>query len=84
MTLKEYYKLHVFEHGYYEGYKDHRSGSKSDAMKCKSDIYFNDEMDYYICADYAGSYVGGYEDWTQEDKEFLTALGFEPSDFIEQ
>ena len=84
MTLKDYYKSHVYEYAYNQGYSDHRSGANVDPVKCNSDIYFQDEMDYILCADYYGSYIGGYEDWTQEDKEFLTALGFEPSDFIEQ
>lgn len=83
MTLKEYYKSHVFEYAYNKGYDDCKV-DKSNPTGDQSDIYWQDEMDFIICADYYGSYVGGYEDWTQEDKEFLTALGFEPSDFIEQ
>lgn len=82
MTLREYYKAHVFEYAYNDGYDDCKAGTPN-PMRYQEDIYWQDEMDYYICADYYGSYVGGYEDWTQEDKEFLTALGFEPSDFID-
>jgi len=83
MTLKDYYKSHVYEYAYNKGYDDCKAG-KANPTGDQSDIYWQDEMDYILCADYYGSYVGGYEDWTAEDKEFLTALGFEPSDFIEQ
>lgn len=83
MTLKDYYKSHVYEYAYNKGYDDCKA-DKPNPTGDQRDIYWQDEMDYILCADYYGSYVGGYEDWTTEDKEFLTALGFEPSDFIEQ
>lgn len=79
MNLKEYYKRKVYQYGYemacqdLEFSKDHKEPTDN--------IYYKDEMDYYICADYYGSYVGGLEDWTEEDKKFLTGLGFEPEDF---
>lgn len=84
MTLREYYKAHLYEYAYNKGYDDGIENDLPDNCGDQHDLYWQDEMDYCICADYYGSYVGGLEDWTTEDKEFLTALGFEPSDFIEQ
>lgn len=65
-SLFNYYKKQVYEY-----HTDNRNVEK--------DIYFNDEMDYYICADYY-SMNGGF---TDEDKKFLAVLGFVESDFIE-
>lgn len=79
MTLLDYYKKEIYEHGYYYAERDMRY--KTNHKDVSSDIYFNDEMDYYICADYYGSYVGGIEDWTDEDIDFLKVLGFVPEDF---
>jgi len=66
LTLKEYYKKRLAE-----------DYTKDDV----DTIYFRDEMDFYICADYYGSYIGGIEDWTEEDVNFLYGLGFSPEDF---
>ena len=79
MTLKEYYKIHLYDYGYNKGYDD---GVKGEAHTLDPTTpYFRDEMDFYICADYYGSYVGGLEDWTEEDVNFLFGLGFSPEDF---
>lgn len=80
MSLFEYYKSHLYEYAYNKGYDDCKKNTPN-PMNYQEDIYWNDEMDYFICADYYGSYVGGLEDWTDEDKEFLRVLGFETSDF---
>lgn len=73
MTLKDYYKRHIYDMGYNDGYE-----KKKNAV---GDIYFEDECDYYICADYYGSYVGDEQSWTQEDIDFLAVLGFGTGDF---
>lgn len=74
MDLKTYYKNHIYDLGYNDGYEKKK-------RILSDDIYYNDEMDYILCADYYGCYVGGLEDWTEEDKKFLAGLGFEPEDF---
>lgn len=76
MSLLNYYKKQVFEHGYWQCERDKKYGT--DNRNVDKDIYFNDEMDYYICADYYGSSVDGF---TDEDKKFLAVLGFEEGDF---
>lgn len=86
MDLKTYYKVHVYDFGYNDGYDDHIAFIEGEKVKKRilsSDVYFRDEMDYYLCSDYYGSFVGGLEDWTEEDIKFLKGLGFEPSDFEE-
>lgn len=82
MTLQKYYKLKVYEYGYEMGKQDYQFERDTHRWATK-DIYFNDEMDYYICADYFGIYVGADENWTQEDIDFLEVLGFGTGDFIE-
>lgn len=74
MNLLEYYKKSVYEHGYFMCEHDKEHGT--DHRKVYDDIYFNDELDYNICADYHSSY-----DWTEDDEAFLKVLGFEISDF---
>jgi hypothetical protein len=81
MSLFEYYKKSIYEHGYDYAERDSKYGTNH--RNVDDDIYFNDEMDYNICADYYGSYVGGLEDWTDEDIDFLKVLGFVPTDFEE-
>lgn len=81
MTLQEYYKRKVYEYGYERACQDKEFGK--DHKNPTDDIYFEDEMDYYICADYYGSYVGSDEDWCQDDIDFLDVLGFGTGDFIE-
>lgn len=80
MNLKDYYKTHVYEYAYNRGYDDGKKATPNPTGDV-DDIYWQDEMDYILCADYYGSFVGGIEDWTQEDIDFLKALGFMPEDF---
>ena len=77
MTLQEYYKKQVAKYGY-----DLCERGKK-ITDLESDIYYNDEMDYYICADYYGMYVGDDRNWCQDDIDFLEVLGFGTGDFIE-
>lgn len=73
--LFSYYKINVYEHGYYMCERDKKYNT--DHSKPEEDIYFNDEMDYNICAEYYG--MNG--DFLEEDKAFLAVLGFVPEDF---
>lgn len=79
MSLFEYYKKNVYEIGYYYAERDSKYGTNH--KNVDDHVYFKDEMDYNICADYYGSYVGSLDGWTEEDTEFLRVLGFETSDF---
>lgn len=79
MSLLDFYKKSIYEHGYFTSIRDNENNISH--LDVSNDIYFNDEMDYNICADYYGSYVGGIEDWSDEDKEFMKVLGFVPEDF---
>lgn len=84
MSLLNYYKKHIFEFGYNVAFNTRNKDikqSQAEKEKTLDGIYFNDEMDYYICADYYGSFVGSVNDWAQEDIEFLHGLGFSPLDF---
>lgn len=81
MKLQNYYKQKVYEYGYFMCERDKKYGT--DHKNPVGDIYFDDEMDYYICADYYGIYVGEEKNWTQEDIDFLAVLGFGTGDFIE-
>ena len=87
MTLQEYYKRKLFEFGFNTAFvgreKDLKAWSKKMEAEINS-IYFQDEMDYYICADYFGSYVGDEKNWTQKDIDFLEALGFSTGDFVDE
>lgn len=85
MTLQKYYKIKVYEYGYEMADQDAKFErvAENSHKNPNGDIYFEDEMDYYICADYYSSYVGSDEDWTQEDIDFLEVLGFGTGDFIE-
>lgn len=79
MTLKEYYKIHLYDYGYNKGYDD---GVKGEAHTLDPTTpYFRDEMDYFLCADYISLFLGGIEDLTEEDENFLYGLGFVPEDF---
>lgn len=80
MSLFEYYKSHLYEYAYNKGYNDYMKGNPNPCSD-QEDIYWKDEMDYNICADYYGSCVGSIEDWSDEDKEFMKVLGFVPEDF---
>ena len=85
MALKDYYKKAVYEYGYDCGWLDRNaSPTERPRRNTDSDIYYNDEEDYYICADYYGEFVGAVEDWREEDIKFLSVLGFEPSDFEQE
>ena len=77
MTLFEFYKKATFEYGY------HTSAVGKDMKTEETSIDYEDEFDYYICADYYGSYVGSKEDWKDNDLRFLKVLGFTPEDFEE-
>lgn len=82
MTLKDYYKKQVFEYGYNCGWLDRKASPTERPRKnTERDLFYKDEEDYYICCDYYSSYVGDKQDWTQEDIEFLNALGFSTGDF---
>lgn len=83
MSLLEYYKKHIFEFGYNTAFNNRKDIEKSQAEKkiTLDGIYFNDEMDFYICADYYGSYIGDEKNWTQDDIDFLAVLGFGTGDF---
>lgn len=87
MTLQEYYKRKLFEYGFHTAFASREKDLKAWSKKMEAEInsiYFQDEMDYYICAEYFGSYVGSVNDWSQEDMEFLHGLGFSPLDFEEK
>lgn len=84
MTLQEYYKRKLFEFGFHTAFVGREKDLKAWSEKMEAEInsiYFQDKMDYYICADYFGSYVGSKDDWTQEDIDFLRVLGFSTEDF---
>lgn len=73
--LLDYYKKQIYEHGYHICERDKKYGT--DNRNVDNDIYFNDEMDYYICADYYGM-MG---EFSHEDEKLLDTLGFKPEDF---
>ena len=79
MNLLQYYKKHIYEHGYFMAERDMKQGGNHKDIS--DDIYFNDEMDWNICADYYGQYVGEEKCWTQDDIDFLAVLGFGTGDF---
>ena len=83
MTLKDYYKTHLYEYAYNRGYDDGVAKTPNPTSD-QSDIYWQDEMDYSLCADYYGMYVGDDYSWTQEDIDFLAGLGFGTGDFIDK
>lgn len=74
MSLLDYYKKSIYEHGYFMSIRDNENNVSH--LNIADDVYFNDEMDYNICANYHCSY-----NWTEEDEAFLRVLGFETSDF---
>lgn len=76
MSLLDYYKQNIYDHGYYMSQRDEQYGT--DHRDVSKDIYFNDEMDYNICADYYSESANAF---TDEDIEFLKVLGFVPEDF---
>ncbi len=80
MNLKEYYKTHLYEYAYNKGFDDGLKNTPKPTGDME-DIYWQDEMDYILCADYYSCFVGGFEDWSDEDLAFLRGLGFEPEDF---
>ena len=82
MGLFEFYKKEIYDHGYFLGQRDIRY--HTDHSDISKDIYFNDEVDFFICEDYYGRYIGGIEDWSEEDKKFLEVLGFTPEDFEQE
>lgn len=78
--LFNYYKQHTFEYGFNTAFCDRDNDIAVSIKKKKNTldgIYFNDEYDYYVCADYYGS----YGEFSDDDKKFLAVLGFVPSDF---
>lgn len=75
LTLQQYYKNKIYSYAYEEGQIDAKSGHDCHA-DCADDIYFVDEMDYNIVADYMTSY-----ELDDNDIKFMQALGFELSDF---
>lgn len=80
MALKDYYKEAVYHYGYDSGWLDRKqSETERPRRDVSKDIYYQDEEDYYICADYRSEY-GGFDD---EDKKFLEVLGFREEDFEE-
>lgn len=83
MSLLNFYKEHVYKHGYFMAERDMKYGVK-DHSDVKDDIYFQDEMDWNICAEYYGQYVGEEKCWTQEDIDFLELLGFGTGDFLDE
>lgn len=80
LSLREYYKSHLYEYAYNKGYDDAKKDTPNPCGDVR-DIYFKDEMDYNICANYYDSYIGGVEDWTEDDENFMYGLGFVPEDF---
>ena len=81
MTLKEYYKTHVYEYAYNKGYDDALKGTPNPTGD-QRDIYWKDEMDFFLCSDYISLFLGGIEDLTEEDENFMYGLGFVPEDFL--
>lgn len=82
MTLKEFYKNRVYQYGYDCGWLDRKaSPTERPRRNTDRDLFYKDEEDYYICCDYYDSFVGGAEDWSDEDKKFLSVLGFSTGDF---
>lgn len=79
ISLLDYYKYAIYDHGYFMCERDKKYNT--DHRKVDDDIYFNDEMDYNICADYHCHYIGGVDDWTEDDIKLLNVLGFTPEDF---
>lgn len=80
MALKDYYKERVYHYGYDSGWLDRdKSGTERPRWDISKNIYYQDEEDYYICADYWGM-RGEFSD---EDKKFLEVLGFREEDFKE-
>ena len=73
MTLWEFYKREVYANGYSDGQEGRNNGVGT--------IYYEDEMDFYICQEYYGQYVGSVLNWTEDEVKFLEILGFEPEDF---
>ncbi len=67
-TLPKFYKRYV----YTEGLDDGEHGKN-----CIGTLYWNDEMDIYICDEYYGL----YGEFSKEDEKFLEALGFVVEDF---
>ena len=83
MNLKNYYKSHVYDYAYNKGY-DNSLKKDPHPTGDQHDIYWQDEMDYCIIADYYSSFVGGKEDWKEEDKRFLEGFGFTIDDIEEE
>lgn len=81
MNLLKYYKLKAYELGYHQAKRDIEYNTNH--SNPVDDIYFNDEMDFNICVDYYGIYVGDEANWTQDDIDFLEVLGFGTGDFEE-
>lgn len=86
MGIKQYYKVHIYDYGYNKGYSD--CGKYNQAVeKGKSfqhhilsdDIYFNDEMDYYLISDWLSCYEP-----EEEDIKFIEALGYTLDDFAQE
>ena len=80
MALKDYYKEAVYHYGYDMGWLD-RNKNETERLRrdVSKDIFYQDEEDYYICADY----LSLYGEFSEEDKKFLEVLGFREEDFEE-
>lgn len=78
MALKDYFKEAVYHYGYDMGWLDK---SKTERLRhdVSKDIFYQDEIDYYICADY----LSMHGEFSDEDKKFLEVLGFSEEDFEE-
>lgn len=86
MNLKIFYKKKLYEYAYEKGWKDKERSDKGEGVWFKNpgaDIHFEDEIDYNICAEYYGQYVGDVNNWSMEDVKFLWGLGFCIFDFEE-
>ena len=87
MKLQEYYKRKLFEYGFNTAFAGREKDLKAWSEKMKAEInsiYFQNDIDYYICADYFDSYVGDEKNWTKNDMDFLDTLGFSTGDFVER
>ena len=79
MALKDYYKEAMYHYGYDMGWLDYKNETEHLRHDVSKDIFYQDEADYYICADY----LSMHGEFSDEDKKFLEALGFSKEDFKE-
>ena len=79
MALKDYYKETVYHYGNDMGWLDCKNETERRRHDVSKDIFYQDEEDYYICADY----LSMHGEFSEEDKKFLEVLGFSEEDFEE-